>query len=230
MTFMAGHQALLMRDNLVDPLAAFVKSLLHFDGGLADSATPATSWALSGGAVVTADSGRILAGSGALDCSSSNSDRVAATSSAMNVGTGDFCVECWFFDPNAGTKNQGLWTLEGTATSQTVRVYGSASATITADVSGGGPSAPEVAYSLSTWNHIAVSRSGSNWTLWFNGVAGKTWTNGTFNGGAASTNLWVGSSSGGGSGRQCYIDEFRITVGTPRYTAPFTPSYPFPNP
>lgn len=223
-------QARLMAGGFTDEYAAFVKSLLHFDGGVDDSATPATSWALGGGAVITADGAKILAGSGALDCSSSTGDRIAATSSAMNLGTGDFCIECWFYDPNIGTKNQGLWLLEGTATSQTVRVYGSASATITADASGGGPSAPEVAYSLSTWNHIAVTRSGSNWTLWLNGVSSKTWTNGTFNGGAASTNLWVGSASGLTSGRQCYIDEFRITVGVPRYTTTFTPTYPYPNP
>jgi hypothetical protein len=128
-----------------------------------------------------------------------------------------------------GTKNQYILLIEGAATGQTVRLYGSSSLTITADVSGGGPSAPEVAYGLNTWNHVAVTRNGSNWTLWMNGVAAKTWTNGTFNGGLSTHNVWIGSGSSGGSGRQCIYDEWRLTIGTPRYTAPFTPSYPFPN-
>lgn len=223
-------QAVLMTRNEIDPFAAFTESLLHFDGGVTDSATPAIPWALDAGAVVTTNPARILTGSGALDCSSSADDRLAATSATLNLSTGDFCIECWFYDPNIGTKNQYLWLVQSTSTSQSVRVYGSGVATITADASGGGPSAPEVNYTLNTWNHVAVTRNGSNWTVWLNGVAEKTWTNSTFNGGVASTNAWIGSGSSPGSGRQCYIDEWRVTAGTPRYTAPFSPTYPFPNP
>jgi hypothetical protein len=230
MTFMTGHQALLMKNNFTDSLSSLVKTLLHFDGGLTNTGLGGDSFALGGGAVINTTPADVLTGSGSLDCVASTDANTAATGAGANLGTGDFCVECWFFDSNAGTKNQFLWLLQSTSTSQTLRVYGSASATLTADASGGGPSAPEVGYSLGAWQHCAVTRSGSNWTFWMNGAVGKTWTNGTFNGGVASTNWWIGSGSSPGTGRQCRIDEFRVTVGNPRYTAPFTPSYPYPNP
>jgi Concanavalin A-like lectin/glucanases superfamily len=230
MTFMAGHQALLMRNNFIDPFAANVRTLLHFDGSLTNTGLGGDTFAFNGGGVITTTPADVLTGSGSLDCTAGTSANAAGGGNGANLGTGDFCVECFFYDPGSGAKNQFVWLLQSVSTTQTVRLYGSGAATITADVSGGGPSAPEVAYSLGTWVHAAISRSGSNWTLWINGAVAKTWTNSTFDGGASTTNWWIGSGSGGGTGRMCRIDEFRVTVGTPRYTIAFTPSYPFPNP
>lgn len=230
MTPAAICQALLMVRGEVDPFASFVKSLLHLNTDLADSATPANTWTFDGGAAITAVPANVLAGAGSLSCESSTDDRITDNGTIFDLGTGDFCIECWFKDNNIGGKNQGLFLIQSVSTTQSVRVFGSAASTITADATGGGPAGPEVSYSLSTWNHIAVTRSGSNWTLWLNGTAEKTWTNGTFNGGSGSSNIWLGSLSSAGTSRQCIIDEFRLTIGTPRYTGAFSPSFPFPNP
>ena len=223
-------QALLMVRANVDPYAAFVKALLHLNSDFSDSATPATTWINGGsGAVITTAPADVLTGGGSLSCQSSNSDRIATGSTVLDVGTGDFCVELWFRDDDVATNGTSLWLLQGVATSQTVRVYTSGVGFITADVSAGGP-AGLVAYSFDVWHHSAITRSGSNWTHWLDGVAVQTWTNGTFNTGTSSTNFWLGAASSANTSLMCLIDEFRITVGVPRYTTAFTPTYPFPNP
>jgi hypothetical protein len=217
------QQALLMRGApYTDPYWAYVKTLLHFDGGVTDSSTLGLTYTLSGGAVVSATSP--LYGSGKLDCTSSTGDRLNGTG-LFGAGTGDLCIEGWFNDPN-GTGNQYVFLYEG-VTSQTIRVYSPGIGQIAADVSGGGPGGID-AYSYNTWTHFAITRSGNNWTFWLQGVAAKTWVNATYNAGATAT-IWIGSGSGLTSGLQCSLDEFRITIGVPRYTAPFTPSGPFPN-
>lgn len=206
-----------------DPYWSYVKTLLHFDGNTTDSSTAGVTYANGSGAVI-ASSGQLY-GSGALDCRPSNSASCVGSSAALVMGSGDFCIECWFRDENQGTKNQYVWQLQEDASGKTVRVYSPSAGNISCDVSGGGP-VGSVAYSYNTWIHSAVTRSGNNWTHWIDGVAQQTWTNSTFTSGT-SVSVWVGSGSAVGSGLMCLIDEFRATIGVPRYTAPFTPTGPF---
>ena len=223
-------QALLMVRVVADPFASFVRSLLHLNTDLSDSATPATTWNTVSGAVITNTPAKVLTGGGSLDCQASSSARISASGTVFDLGTSDFCVECWFLDEIVAGRNTHLWLLQGNATGETVRVYSpTAGGELTVDANGGAPvgTAP---YARNAWQHSAVTRSGSNWTHWINGTAAQTWTNATFNTGASGTVFWLGSASSAGSGLCCIIDEFRYTVGTPRYTAPFTPSFPFPNP
>ncbi len=232
MTAAAICQAMLMlpRSN-VDPFANFVRSLLHFEGDLTDSADPTITWGFDAGAALTGTPGDVLAGAESLSCQTSSSDRISATGTQFDTGTSDFCAEIVYRDDNLGTKNEIIFLFQGIATSQSVRLYSPAvGAAVLADASGGGPAGPGASAAYSTPHHAAITRSGSNWTLWLDGASVKTWTNGTFNTGASGTNVWLGSGSSGGSGLMCILDEWRLTVGTPRYTAPFTPSYPFPNP
>lgn len=208
-----------------DQFWAYVKTLLHFDGGTTDSSTAAVTYTNSGGAVI-ASSGQLY-GSGALDCRPSNGSRCAGSSAALVMGAGDFCVECWFRDENQGTKNQFVWMLEESSGGRTMSVLSPSAGNLSCNLSGGGP-AGSVAYSYNTWIHSAVTRNGNNWTHWINGVAAQTWINATFTS-ASSVSVWVGSASGAGTSLMTLIDEFRITVGVSRYTAPFTPAGPFPN-
>jgi len=99
---------------------------------------------------------------------------------------------------------------------------------------------------LNTWTHIAVCRNSSgNWSFYMDGVKGTTQnsnsqTNGTYSGfpandgptGSMTIPVYIGNfnglTSGGNSvgmpaGFNGYIDEFRVTVGTARYSANFTP-------
>lgn len=208
-----------------DPYWSYVKTLLHFDGNTTDSSLAAVSYANSGGAVL-ASSGQLY-GSGALDCRPSNNAACTGSSAALVMGSGNFCIECWFRDENQATKNQFVWFIEEASAAKTVRVFSPSAGAISCDASGGGP-AGSIAYSYNTWIHSAVTRNGNNWTHWINGVAAQTWTNSTFSS-ASSISVWVGKASSAGTGLMCLIDEFRVTVGVPRYTAPFTPIGPFPN-
>jgi len=106
---------------------------------------------------------------------------------------------------------------------------------------------------LNTWTHIAVCRnSNGNWSFYMDGVKGTTQnsnaqSNTQYSGfptddgptGSMTIPVYTGNfnglTSGGNSvgmpaGFNGYIDEFRVTVGTARYSANFTPpSGPFPN-
>lgn len=77
---------------------------------------------------------------------------------------------------------------------------------------------------LNTWHHVAYVRNGNNFRLYFDGVGGPTVSS------SASLNDTTGSFSIGRRGddsffrlKHGYVDEFRMTVGTARYTDNFTP-------
>ncbi len=69
------------------------------------------------------------------------------------------------------------------------------------------------------WNHYAVTRSGTTFRTFYNGVVTNTWT--------SSASLFVNSSSVTvgkfGNNWQGYISNLRIVKGTAVYTAAFTP-------
>lgn len=205
-----------------DPYWSYVVALLHFDGNYVDSSPVGGTYS---GAAITTTNQRF--GSGGLDCTGGTSERVNGGGVALALGTADFCVEFFFKDPDTPAKNTNLFLLQSAATSQSVRVYTPSPGTLAADVSGVSP-AGSVAYSYNTWYHVAVTRNGTSFTMWLNGVAAQTWTNSTLDM-PGNITAWIGSASSGGSGLAAYLDEWRITAGVPRYTAPFTPSGPFPN-
>ena len=106
---------------------------------------------------------------------------------------------------------------------------------------------------LNTWTHIAVCRNaGGNWSFYMDGIKGTTQNSNsqantqysgfpTNDGPTGSMTIPVytgnfnGLTSGGNSvgmpaGFNGYLDEFRVTIGTARYSADFTPpGGPFPN-
>jgi hypothetical protein len=77
--------------------------------------------------------------------------------------------------------------------------------------------------SNNTWNHIAVSRSGTSTKLFINGTqAGSTFSDSTVYVASPITIGQFYDGSGGGYFNG-YIDDLRITNGVARYTANFTP-------
>jgi len=79
-----------------------------------------------------------------------------------------------------------------------------------------------------TWTHIAVTRSGTTFTVWINGVSIASGTNsGTTTGsGYAVTIGYYGSGIGGSATSYWngYISNVRIVTGTALYSSTFTPS------
>lgn len=204
-----------------DPYWSYVKTLLHFDGDLTDMGSGATSFGNTGGAVLSTTNTKF--GAGSLDCTASADARCFGSGNGVGIGTGDFCLELWFYDPSS-TGNQYVLLHSGT---DSIRVITDFSGGLTVDLTGVSP-VGYFSYSYASWNHLAITRSGNSWKTWLNGVEVQSWTNSTHNGGG-SASFWIGSGSSSATGMRLLIDDLRLTVGVPRYTSTFTPSGPFPN-
>jgi hypothetical protein len=148
-----------------------------------------------------------------------------ANNTALQFGTGDFTIEAWIYPTSATYGNivsKGSYGGGGvagyfefrTADTNKLQLYnGNTNSSITTTVG----------FALNTWNHVAVTRSGSTIRLFLNGTTdvsqtdANAWNNtGTLAIGAADqgsfTNLFVG-----------YLSGVRILKGTAQYTANFTP-------
>ena len=99
-------------------------------------------------------------------------------------------------------------------------------------VADGGKKGPSGGYLLNSineaqlfhWHHVAVTRQGNTVRLFVDGVLNDTNTT-TAPISFASNGTWIGSNGwdGGLSYFDGAIEEFRVTKGTARYTADFTP-------
>ncbi len=85
------------------------------------------------------------------------------------------------------------------------------------------------AYTTTAWHHLAWVRSGTTFYAWLNGVSLGTPVTMS---GALTTNsdpLTIGTGGSGGNYFNGRISSVRLTKGTARYTAAFTPpTLPFP--
>jgi hypothetical protein len=161
------------------------------------------------------------------------------------LGTGDFTVEMWFYiaansDQDAGG-NRNATVIEsrdvtGTTNGMFVIIQGNATTTGTG-ISFGiriGGTTYSYAYtgsiSQTTWQHLAVVRSGTTCTTYLNGTSVAS--NSSFGYDIQSvSNMNIGSSPITGFTRVLngYLQDVRITKGYARYTANFTaPTAPFP--
>jgi hypothetical protein len=167
---------------------------------------------------------------------------------AFNFGTGDFTIEAWVYVAGNSSLNNSTQRAAGViasfpTTTQTLTnswaltISGSGTTTGTgigfSSWQSGSQSllSATVTMSQTSWNHIAVARSGTTTKLFLNGteVASGTLSNQTVNSGQ---NLAIGRTGYPGYIEELngYIDDLRVTNGVARYTANFTaPAAPFPN-
>lgn len=149
-----------------------------------------------------------------------------ADNAALELGSSDFCIESWIY--LTATPTTSVRICDKDATSNTSYLFyinatnnpafnfstnGSAVTTLTSTGT----------VSRNAWNHVAITRSGSTFTFWINGVSSGTSTNAVtlFNGTAV---LRIGNA---GSNDRCfpgYISNFRLVTGSAVYTTGFTPS------
>jgi hypothetical protein len=160
-------------------------------------------------------------GTGSLAFDGAGDRLVARGNPAFNFGSGDFTVELWLY-LNSVSANQ--WIVGPDDTSTFPWAFQTVGTAIRFISNNAANDFRPTSFTLTTgtWNHFAVTRSGST-MRWF--------TNGTLNGsqtysnsiGSDTINLQMGTTgSGSGDPLNGYIDDLRITKGVARYTASFT--------
>ena len=141
----------------------------------------------------------------------SGDNLTAASNAAFSPGTGDFTYESWIYPLNwSGTTSTifvvtntgGLW-IGKNSSNFVVRAYGVADQLQTT-------SFPAV----NQWTHVAVARSGTTLSLYYNGTRIATTTN-SYN--FAQAGLCIGDDGGASAPFAGYISNSRLVKGTAVY-------------
>ena len=146
-------------------------------------------------------------------------DSFTADSAGAITGTNDFTVEGWAYTPSFGTPQQliandtaGGFAMAINADGTIAFGYSLVADRLTTTTS----------TTAGTWNHLAVTRSGTTLRIFINGVIGATGTD--------SQNFPAGTvrfgADGNNSGRffNGYLSNWRFVQGTALYTEGFAPS------
>ena len=148
------------------------------------------------------------------------------STSALNVGSGNFTFECFFnvsvFNGGNILRGANQYSACALLLSGTGVIYYISSTGSNWDIASG-QTAISSGLSVGVWYHLALVRNGNVVTPYVNGVAGTTTTTSAtfsalngFNIGAEQNGVAGGSFNG-------FISNVRVVVGTAVYTSNFTP-------
>jgi len=192
--------------------------LLPFDGtngatSTSDLSNSNISVTFGGNAAISTAQSKF--GGSSLYIPSSNVDTLDFGSISSLYFPNDFTIEFWFLsisgaDSSAFILNSG--------SSYLAINYDYGNSRINLYLNSTGPTAIN-SQVLTSWSHIALSRSGSALKLYVNGTSVYSATNSSALGWTSPTLHRIG----GGSAAAFYIDDFRVTVAQARYTSNFTP-------
>jgi hypothetical protein len=152
---------------------------------------------------------------------------------SINFGTGDFTLECWVYFNAVNAEmtviNKG-WQQSGSVYASYL-IYMTSAGSLRFNASSAGSSwdiANEVvigAMTAGTWTYIAVTRSGTTFRAFINGVIvpGFTFTSASSLANLSAQALYIGGRVDGNSSLNGYLSDVRITKGIARYTTSFTP-------
>jgi hypothetical protein len=145
------------------------------------------------------------------------------TASTVINGSENFTIEAWLYPTSATTYHciySGQWAIQ---------VYMNVSRKIELAMSTSASSGSYITTQQSTgtltlnqWTHVAVTRTGNNFTIFLNGTLDSTYASA---GGSIGTctSTAVGCFNNNQYFFTGFIDDFRVTKGLARYTANFTP-------
>jgi hypothetical protein len=217
-----------------DPNFANVSLLLHGDGAngsttiIDSSPSPKTVTAFGDAQISTAQS---KFGGASILFDGSGDYLSTPHTSAYDISSGDFTIECWIRPSVVNTTQTLISTRAGANDGFILRQTNNSLffAFLGANVTNTTSPATLLA---NTWHHVAATRFGSNFRVFVDGQAGTVTTT-SFNGfPSTSTTLHIGVEivSSLNNPVNGYIDDLRITKGVARYTANFTPpTAPFPD-
>ena len=146
---------------------------------------------------------------------------VSDTHPELKIGTQDFTIEFWVNFTDTSNRQDILWI--GTTSTRLGILWNLTSGQLTYYPATSAISAA-VSFSTGTWYHVALARSSGSTKLFVDGTQiGSTYSDSK---NLDGTILYLGKDSGtGGAAAEFkgYLDDLRITIGTARYTADFTP-------
>jgi hypothetical protein len=146
-------------------------------------------------------------------------------SANLAMGAGDFTMECWIFQTARPAICSVLCASAGGGSTGITIQVDTTGAMRTSTASAGIVASSAGVISLNTWTHMAASRTSGSLTMWVAGALVATVANAT----NFTDNVFFLGEFGSGSQKFTgFLDEIRLTPGTGRYTAPFTPIGPFP--
>jgi hypothetical protein len=137
--------------------------------------------------------------------------------SAISLGTGNFTMEAWCY-PIINTN--GIDSLWGSGNYSVMLYHNGTSWTLEVGDGGGNYFTINGTAPIYAWNHMAVTRSGSTFNLWINGVSAGT---GTTAGTMKTSGTLVIGGNGNGQNFTGYISDYRLVKGTALYTSSFVP-------
>jgi len=205
--------------------------LLHADGGNAttvfsDAGVHAHSVTANGNAQISTAQSKF--GGSAISCDGAGDYLTVGNSSDWEFGSGNFTVDWWEYRTSSTGAKTSISRDQSTLYVPFILGYGNDPLLVymTSDSSGaagwdiaGGQSLGSL--TLNAWHHFAVVRSGNTFYAFKDGTQTATWTSSASL--AANSNPLSVCSSQGGGYYQGYIDELRVSKGTARWTASFTP-------
>lgn len=150
-------------------------------------------------------------GSGYFDAAS---DWLSVPAASATFGTGDFCVEGWFYRNN----NTGLQTLFDFG-----GLGGNGLLFRSDNIWMGGSNTAHSWLPVGQWFHAAVTRTGTTLRVFINGVV--VWTTSNSTNHSASAGAYVGTDlhASATEGLNGYVSNFRVVKGAAVYTENFTP-------
>ena len=164
-------------------------------------------------------------GSGSIAFDGTGDNLIFPATQNFNIFAGDLTIEFWaYFNSVASTPHiiqigeSSNFRASLYLNSSTIRFGTTFSGTGADRITGGTVAAGQ-------WYHIALTKSGSTFTLWLNGVSQGTSTTTAYPSGPNQIFCVGFQNFGGASGDYLngYIDDLRITKGVARYLSNFTP-------
>jgi hypothetical protein len=214
-----------------DPFLNNVSLLLPFDGSFNDASNNNFTVTTNGNVQISSAQSKFGGSSALFD---GNGDYLQlADNNAFELGNSDFTIECWFnLSSNKGyqsivnksynTSDQYGWILYFETNSTLSFLAGNGSWSVILWTS--------IVPTTNTWHHVAVTRSGNSWKMFYNGNEVVSTTN-SINLNTGTLPLYIGRypyfpSFNSSQDFHGYIDDLRITKGVARYTSNFTPPGP----
>lgn len=157
---------------------------------------------------------------------------------AFTIGASDFCIEAWGYwtSFNNGTYGAPIISIGRASPGAQITLRATKTAAITTSANyysvDNGTFIPSAGFSsgvsagtinLNTWTHFALTRQGSTFRMFINGVLVSTQTDATAFG-TAFTLINIGSDTTPSSGYMTgWVTDARVVVGSAIYTASFDP-------